>query len=427
MAAYILYCIFFNLGINFILQLNYDLYRVIQAILAFLVIFILLKKINFSKFTLFIFFVIFIAIIFLLKEFDIFQIQDLLMWLILFLTFLFLRYTYVENKLNIYSLWLLGFLSTIPCFFIILSIYFLFKENQWYDWHLDGASLRVYDSVLVCNFWLLTYIFTKKKLIVNKFYYFILFFIFLGVFIDGARSALLSIFIPFLYFALHKDYQKQFLKTIIIAVSALIFYLSVNYLYSSLNGSTRKIIEINRYSSSGRSEMWMFMFHEWLKQPILGTGGGYLAKIDYKIAHHSHNVVFRLIFEWGAIGVLLLIWLIAKLKELFYSNVNIVLKLSVIGILIDSFFSGFFIYPVSQIMGIIILVIVFSHIETKENPSYKFELYTKILILLWILLFFYIVFHYFYIDLICFNCSSETGSSWPFFWQYGSSEHLNKN
>lgn len=426
MLVYILYCIFFNLGVDFGSKPYYDLYRVIQIFLTLLAIFILLKKINFSKFTHFIFSVILIAIIFLLKDFDIFQIQDLLMWLILSLTFLFLRYTYLESKLNIYSLWSLGFLSTIPCFFIILSIFFLFKDNHWYDWHLDGASLRVYDSVLVCNFWLLTYIYTKKNLIVNKIYYFILFFIFLGVFFDGARSALLSIFIPSIYFSLQKNYRKQFLKMLIVAISALIFYVSVNYLYSSLNSSTRKIIEINRYSSSGRSEMWMFMFHEWLKQPISGIGGGYLAKIDYKIAHHSHNVIFRLIFEWGTIGILLLIWLLVKLKALFYSNVNIVLKLSVVGILIDSFFSGFFIYPVSQVMGVIILAIAFSHMEVKEKLSLKFELYTKILILMWMSLFFYIAIHYFYNDLICFSCSSETGSSWPFFWQYGSSSHLSK-
>lgn len=166
------------------------------------------------------------------------------------------------------------------------------------------------------------------------------------------------------------------------------------------------------------------MFQEWLKQPISGIGGGYLAKIDYKIAHHSHNVVFRLIFEWGAIGILLLIWLTAKLKELFYSNVNIVLKLSVVGILIDSFFSGFFVYPVSQVMGVIILAIAFSHMGVKEKLNFKFGLYTKILILIWISLFSYISIHYFYSDLICFDCSSETGSSWPFFWQYGNSSHL---
>ncbi len=100
------------------------------------------------------------------------------MWLMLFLSFIFLKFVHKESNYILYFIWLLGALSTLSCFFILLSIFNLLIHNQWFDWQLNGGSLRVYDSVLVCNFWLLTFVYSKKDLVINKLYYFLVFLFF---------------------------------------------------------------------------------------------------------------------------------------------------------------------------------------------------------------------------------------------------------
>lgn len=147
MLPYILFCITYNVG-----QFSsYDLNRIVQIFLPFFILIILFKKIEFSKVTLLFFTAILFTLLFQFSTYDIFQLQDLLMWLMLFLSFIFLKSVYKESNYNLYFIWLLGALSTLSCFFILLSIFNLLIHNQWFDWQLNGGSLRVYDSVLVCN------------------------------------------------------------------------------------------------------------------------------------------------------------------------------------------------------------------------------------------------------------------------------------
>jgi len=422
MLPYILFCITYNVG-----QFSsYDLNRIVQIFLPFLILITLFKKIKFSKVTLFFFTAILFTLLFQFSTYDIFQLQDLLMWLMVFLSFIFLKSVYKESNYILYFIWLLGALSTLSCFFIFLSIFNLLIHNQWFDWQLNGGSLRVYDSVLVCNFWLLTYVYSKKDLVINKFYYFLVFFIFLGIFFDGARSAFLSISLPLVVLLFYRDYRNQLLKTALMGCCAFLLYKTTSFVHAFYWESTQKLIEINRFSSSGRIEMWTFMFQEWSKQPLSGLGGGYLAKIDYPIAHHAHNVVLRLIFEWGWLGSLVLLWLLIKLKTFFCSNTHIVLKIGVIGLLIDGLLSGMFIYPVTQMMSVLFLAVALSDQQQIYTTNWRTK-YSKALLIGFIGLYTFLIYQYFYIDLVCLDCSSQTGTSWPYFWQYGSSEHLTQN
>ncbi len=151
-----------------------------------------------------------------------------------------------------------------------------------------------------------------------------------------------------------------------------------------------------------------------------------LAKIDYPIAHHAHNVVLRLIFEWGWLGSLVLLWLLIKLKTFFCSNTHIVLKIGVMGLLIDGLLSGMFIYPVTQMMSVLFLAVALSDQQQIYTTNWRTK-YSKALLIGFIGLYTFLIYQYFYIDLVCLDCSSQTGTSWPYFWQYGSSEHLTQN
>ena len=42
-------------------------------------------------------------------------------------------------------------------------------------------------------------------------------------------------------------------------------------------------------------------------------------------------------------------------------------------------------------------------------------------------LFTYLVFNFLWMDITCMGCSSEVGRAAPFFWDHGSSEHLELN
>ncbi|MCH7384505.1 O-antigen ligase family protein [Acinetobacter dispersus] len=420
------YLLMFNLGVNLnYLQNIYDEYRLFEILISFICIFLVLKSnINFSKSTLLFFIVIFVFLVFNLNFFNIFSLQDILLWMVSFFIFLALLEVDFEKRKNLYPLLIFVLISVLPIFFIFLSIFNFLYEGKWYSWQFYSGSIRIFDSYIVTVFWLSLFLFKKKFFIVSKIYFYIIFLIFLALLFNGARSALISIIFPLsiLWFV---DKENRYLvhKSFFALGSALFLYKLIyiirNYIHANdLNSN------VYRLSTSFRYEMWMFMFEKWKITPFLGLNGGFLADIQYQYGSHAHNIWLRLIFEWGGVGIILVLFFLYQLYILFKSKIDPIIKMGVIAIIIDSNFSGNFIYPASQVSCILFLALAFSYIKREFNIN---NTLSKALLLLYMLLFFYIVMNYFLGDLSCVGCENIEGRAAPFFWENGGSKHLQKS
>lgn len=422
-----LYLVLFLLGFHLDWVANpYDESRLLQIILAVVLVFFYLFKKEKKEVTLdkaLLFFFILIALWYAVGNW--FQVVDLILWLNLGLLFFILKKFDFHSEVTRNSLILLIIFALFIHFFIPLVFYDFIVNGKLYSWQMNSSSIRILNSVIIPIFWLSCF-FKRKNKYINILYPFICYFFGLGLLVDGARSALLSLIVPLvLLFILNQEYRKEVFKTFIWLFFAFITYQSVYYIYNLIHGTDRSL-NIARYSSSYRAEMWIFMFEEWKKNPLLGTGGGYLAQIQYQYGHHIHNVYLRLVFEWGILGIIALVWLGYHFMRLLKSSVDVVLKMGVLSIAIDAMFSGNFIYPVSQVICVLFIALTFSQMKTQVATNSKYVIKEKYLFLPIFILYCLLVVTHLGSDIICVGCGSAEGRAAPFFWEHGGSTKLER-
>ncbi|ADY83232.1 hypothetical protein BDGL_002646 [Acinetobacter pittii PHEA-2] len=401
---------------------QYDELRLLHFPLALcaLLILIFTKKIEYSISTQITFFLIGVLTAIQITTYSIFQFQEL--WSAIALLFIFSALAYdLKNVKNIeHSLALVVFSAFIPCLFIFVSITNFIFYKQWFDWQFNSGTIRIYDSVIVPIFFFLIFLKNKNYPYFHYFYPFASFFFALAWFFDGARSALLAVATGLLVFVIYsRENRKLILQSCIYIFFAFLVYKTTIYF------ADKNTMTIMRVGTSMRAEMWSFVFEQWKEKPWFGVGGGYLSEIQYKYGHHIHNLYLRLIFEWGIVGCIFLVWMIYQVVKLFRDKDALpITKAGLIAILVDAMFSGSMVYPASQIACILFLAFAFSQSEqSKEYLKSPYRL-TKLLIGLWGALFLYITIMYLGQDLTCWGCTSYVGRMAPNFWEYGSTQHL---
>ncbi|MCU4564271.1 O-antigen ligase family protein [Acinetobacter sp. WU_MDCI_Abxc222] len=401
---------------------QYDELRLLQFPLALcaLLILIFTKKIEYSISTQITFFLIGVLTVIPITTYSIFQFQEL--WSAIALLFIFSVLTYeLKNIKNIaHGLVFIVVSACIPCLFICISIANFLFYKQWFDWQFNSGTIRIYDSVIVPIFFFLIFLKNKNFPYFYYFYPFAIFFFALAWFFDGARSALLAVMTGLLIFFIYsRENRKLILQSCIYIFLAFLVYKTTIYF------ADKNTMTVMRVGTSMRAEMWSFVFEQWKEKPWTGVGGGYLSEIQYKYGHHIHNLYLRLIFEWGVVGCIFLVWMIYQVLKLFRNkNVLPIAKAGLIAILVDAMFSGSMVYPASQMACILFLAFAFSQLEqSKEYLKYPYRL-TKLLIGLWGALFLYITIMYLGQDLMCWGCGSYDGRMAPNFWFYGAAEHL---
>ncbi|EXI15487.1 O-Antigen ligase family protein, partial [Acinetobacter sp. 723929] len=327
----------------------------------------------------------------------------------------------LKNVKNIeHGLALIVVSAFIPCLFICISIANFILYKQWFDWQFNSGTIRIYDSIIVPIFFFLIFLKNKKYPYIHYFYPFASFFFALAWFFDGARSALLAVATGLLVFVIYsRENRKLILQSCIYIFFAFVVYKTTIYF------ADKNTMTVMRVGTSMRAEMWSFVFEQWKEKPWSGVGGGYLSEIQYKYGHHIHNLYLRLIFEWGIVGCIFLVWMIYQVVKLFRDKDALpITKAGLIAILVDAMFSGSMVYPASQMACILFLAFAFSQPEqSKEYLKYPYRA-TKLLIALWGSLFFYITIMYLGQDLMCWGCGSYIGRMAPNFWFYGAAEHL---
>jgi len=400
---------------------QYDELRLLQFPLALCALSILIftKKIEYSIVTQFTFFLISILITIQITTYSIFQFQEL--WSAITLLFILSALTYtLKNVGNIeHGIALIIVSSFIPCLFILISILNFIFYKQWFDWQFNSGTIRIYDSIIVPIFFFLIFLRNKQYPYIYYFYPVAVFFFTLAWLFDGARSALFAIMTGlFILFIFSRQNRNLILQTIGYILFAFLVHKTVVYL------ADKNTMTVLRTGTSLRSEMWRFVFEQWKETPWFGVGGGYLAKIQYSYGHHMHNLYLRLIFEWGIVGGIFLVWIIYQVVRLFIDrSVLAIAKAGVTAILVDAMFSGSMVYPASQIACVLFIAFTFSQRKLSFSSRFSF-LSTKILIGLWGAIFFYIMIMYLGQDLMCGGCGSYAERMAPNFWFYGAAEHL---
>lgn len=401
---------------------QYDELRLLQFPLALCALSILMfsKKIEYSIYTQITFFIIGLLILIQQLSWRIFEFQEL--WSAIVLLFIFSALTYeLRNIKNIkHGLALIVVSAFIPCLFICVSIANFILYKQWFDWQFNSGTIRIYDSVIVPIFFFLIFLKNKNYPYFGYFYPFAIFFFALAWFFDGARSALLAVATGLLIFFIYsRENRKLILQSCIYIFLAFLIYKTTIYVAGE---NTMTVI---RVGTSMRAEMWGFVFEQWKEKPWSGVGGGYLSEIQYKYGHHIHNLYLRLIFEWGIVGCIFLVWMIYQVVKLLRDkNALPIAKAGLIAILFDAMFSGSMVYPAAQIACILFLAFAFSQRQqSREYLKYPY-IVTKLLISLWGALFLYITIRYLGQDLMCWGCGSYDGRMAPNFWFYGAAEHL---
>lgn len=400
---------------------QYDELRLLQFPLAIytLLILIFTKKIEYSIFTQIIFFLIGILISIQLTNYNIFQFQEL--WSAIALLFILSASTYtLKNIENIkHGIALIIFSAFIPCLFICISITNFILYKQWFDWQFNSGTIRIYDSVIVPIFFFLIFLKNKNYPYFHYFYPIAIFFFALAWFFDGARSALLAVMTGLLVFFICTRKNRN----LVLQTCGYIFLAFLVY-KSTIHFADKNTMTVMRTGTSMRAEMWKFVFEQWKEKPWTGVGGGYLSEIQYKYGHHVHNLYLRLIFEWGIVGCIFLVWMIYQVVRLFIDkNALPITKAGLAAILVDAMFSGSMVYPASQIACVLFIAFTFSQRKLSFSSKFSF-LSTKILIGLWGAIFFYITIIYLGQDLMCWGCGSYAERMAPNFWLYGAAEHL---
>jgi O-antigen ligase len=426
-TLFFLYLVIFILGVHFGWLANpYDESRVLQIFMTVVLGSLYLfrkesKKSEINRINLIILFFILSALFLTTNNW--FKTVDLIQWLNLGLLFFILIKSDLDSRISTNSFVVFIIFSLFAHFFIPLAFYDFLVKGYLYSWQMNSSSVRILNSVVIPIFWLSLF-FKEKNKYINILYPVICYFFGLGLLVDGARSAILSLILPlFILFILNHGYRRDVLNTFIWLALAFFTYQMVYYFYN-LTHEAERSLNIARYSSSYRSEMWTFMFEQWKVKPFLGTGGGYLAQIQYQYGHHIHNAYLRLVFEWGILGFIFLMWLVHHFIRLMKSNVNVVLKMGVLAIAIDAMFSGNFIYPVSQVICVLFISLAFSQMEKKGYIESKYAINQKYFFLPIFVIYVVLVITYLGSDLMCIGCTSNEGRAAPFFWEHGGSTKL---
>lgn len=408
---------------------QYDELRLLQLFITSIIFIIIIFKfkLNLSLKNICFFLLFFLILFFQLYEFSVYQYQDLMLLIIIVMIPFYLGLELKQyNKLQFlnHSLLFLVICSVFPVLFITLSINDLFRDGIWYSWQMNAGNIRIYNSVVVPIIFLVIYLKSINYKYISYIYPLIVFLLTLGLWFDGARAALLSILMGLaVIFIFSKQYRKLVLGTGAVILFSFAVCNFTYYFYNQIYG-VYKSLNVIRTSTSGRWELWNYVYPKWVEQPWKGVGGNFLATTNYPL-NHLHNFYLKLIFEWGILGFIFLCWISYQLKKVLTSNdVHIALKAGICAIAVDAFFSGNLVYPASQISIVLLLGLAFSQYKSNFEVTKKTKYLSRIIILLWFGLYIYILGNYFLQDLLCFQCGSHAELMAPGFWYYGKAEHL---
>jgi len=295
------------------------------------------------------------------------------------------------------------FLLLISFFLLEIKFYayylaFIFSNNQFsiHDFFPSFANARFFNQYQIWTLPLLTFILTEQRLF-KKINIYILLFIAISwwviFFTTGSRGAVLSIvtalcIVKFFF----RDKSSEFIKTtLFISISGFTVYQflfhAIPYLINQDSKLLLDSLEI-RINSSDRLFLWGKAINFAIDNPIFGIGPMHFAWQDIRNItpsphlNHPHNSFLQWGAEWGLISLSLISYLILHSLRKWFTKFNhktvtnndaplvITLTFSIISAITYSLFSGVIVMPMSHLMGVFIISIMF-RIYNIELPTIK--------------------------------------------------------
>lgn len=336
-----------------------------------------------------------------------FIIAELLLVYLLYKTFQVSTYQKLVAKLVV--------LLSLSMFLLLpFSIWGYLNTGVYYpNWYPLSLNIRVYDSYfLLISVFAVWFCLTEKK---HKYFHLLFIFLaFLAFLLDGGRSATIAytVFVAVVSIA----YRSIRWQLILMYVASWLTYLSITYHASSSQSSVLKVL---RTSTSGRSDLLTNAYQCWLQSPIIGCG--FYQLDNYRnLSAHPHNLYIQVLSETGVIGFGLLLFAIA----IVVSRINwrqrnsyfVIAALIAIGI--DSAFSGVYVYPITQMAILWLLIFLLKSSGFSHSQYFNYlrapEMVTRRYLSLTIYLIIAII--YFYIFITTSALTDTTMSTPPRFW-----------
>lgn len=389
--------------------LFYNEYRAIQIVLLLFFSFLtcFCERNNIIKSELAFFTLIAIGSMF--WESPTFVITELLLLYLLYKSFNILQYNELISKL-------LVMMSLTMFIQFPLSLWDYIQTGKYASiWYPLTWNIRVYDS-----YFLLVSIFSAWFYVSNQahrfLYLFFLFLAFLAILLDGGRSSTIAytLFIA----GVSIGYASARLALILTYVTSWLVYLSITYTASLASGTSTLLI--TRESSSGRIDLWINALQCWLQHPVMGCGFYQLQQYP-SLSAHPHNIFIQILSETGLLGFAFLLYIIfVIIRRINWSKPQrYFVGAAFLAIAVDMSFSGFHIYPVTQVVLLWLLVFLL------KNPEFStihlMLLQSKSLIMSTLPSLFYIVISLWFIDLLMTTevFLSKVPFTPPRFWVYG--------
>jgi len=332
-------------------------------------------------------------------------------------TYLILVYSILKKnqfKIDHLIYFLLGFMTIETSYILYIFIDnfdflnppFRIREYQGLAYNQNVASL----SILAKIPFILYFLFGKRVIFFRIYLYILLFVAVFDIFVIASRSANYGIFLIWLIliilFPLKKIFDLKFLKIRTIGLITLtVIFAGISNLYL-LQNSNQKInvversLNLQEKSTNYRLELWSSAIEILKDNPFIGVGIGnykvnsleYVKSMlkDYTIPFHTHNDFLQIFSETGILGglfyffffILPFLYFIFFRKKIIPGNEKLAffLLLSVIAILIDSFFNFPRYRPYSLINFIIVFSFFFSIFLVKNDIVVKKQMVLILLV-----------------------------------------------
>ena len=200
-------------------------------------------------------------------------------------------------------------------------------------------------------------------------------------------SSLLAIFI--LWLVLGRTFAYVGKRICLLWLAGLIIYFIQIILYQSLVNTEVSSMahDIQKFTSSGRVELWSIAIDQIKHSPLIGVGPLMFGNTTGTFLNSPHNIVLWLAAEWGLIASMAILSLSAYLLGLFINHLKQAarfphydsndptltlisgqaLGLCLIGGSIHSLVSGIYIVPSSQLTTLLIIILAFSSYQNLAN------------------------------------------------------------
>ncbi|WP_417466306.1 O-antigen ligase family protein [Kordiimonas sp.] len=295
-----------------------------------------------------------------------FLMTDLLLFYLLYKSFHFLNYNELITKVIV-------FLSFTVFLLLPIALWDYVRTGVYLpNWYPLSWNIRVYNS-----YFLMLSIFSVWFYITDKhsrgFYLLFSFLGFTAILLDSGRSATLAytVFITVIV-VFNRTVCKQLLATY---TASWLTYIGITYLAMfNLASSSAVGLQIARVTTSLRYDLWMNAFNCWKQNPLIGCGFYQLGSYEY-LAAHPHNLFIQVLSETGLIGfgiLLYMMFIIAKHIN-WYQKHSYFIIAAFLAIGTELSLSGMYIYPITQIVLLWLLVFLLKNPQFSYTNSFNYD------------------------------------------------------